>query len=220
VFGGIAEDTTYYVKTVSIITNKITVSLTYNLSTGTAGPTLALTSDTGNMIAVINVGTGTTYTDPLLYHNGVKLLHGTTGTVTKTSSLNNAITCNTTGSMILGTPIVFSDTMFGGVIQPQTVYYINSIYDANEFTVSETYPGTDLALTTATGGASFVTNDYAFGIAPNGVSAKLIFASQYDTDVDYITYTLFGETAPEQYGYTIPETQYFEGDGSTDVFVY
>jgi hypothetical protein len=219
VFGGIAEDTTYYVKTVSIITNKITVSLTYNLSTGTAGPTLALTSDTGNMIAVINVGTGTTYTDPLLYHNGVKLLHGTTGTVTKTSSLNNAITCNTTGSMILGTPIVFSDTMFGGVIQPQTVYYINSIYDANEFTVSETYPGTDLALTTATGGASFVTNDYAFGIAPNGVSAKLIFASQYDTDVDYITYTLFGETAPEQYGYTIPETQYFEGDGSTDVFV-
>jgi hypothetical protein len=219
VFGGILEDKVYYVKTFSTITNRITISLDYNISTGTAGPTLTLTSNTGSMIAVINIGSGTTYTDPLVYHNGTKLIHGTTGTVTKTSSLNNAITCNTTGGMIIGTHIVFSDTMFGGIIQPQTVYYINSIYDANEFTISETYLGTDLLLTTATGGASFITNDYAFGIAPNGVSAKLIFASQYDTNVDYITYTLFGETAPEQYGYTIPETQYFEGDGITDTFV-
>lgn len=218
VFGGIAEDTVYYVKTVSTVSNRITVSLTYNLSTGTAGPTYGLTSDTGSMTAIITVGTGTTYTDPLVYHNGTKLVHGTTGTITRTNGTTNTITCNTTGSMILNTPIVFSDTMFGNVIQPQTVYYIDSILDNNEFTISATEGGPTLALSDATGGASFVTNDYAFGIADNGVSAKMIFSDHYDATQDFITYTLFGETIPEQYGYTIPEVQYFIGDGSETVF--
>jgi hypothetical protein len=268
VFGGIAEDTVYYVKTASTVSNRITVSLTYNISTGTAGPTLALSSATGSMTAIINVGSGATYTDPLVYHNGYKLLRGTTGTVTRTNGTTNTITVNTTGGMIIGTHIVFSDTMFGGVIETanktagsftigQTytivsvgttdfvaigassntsgldfvatgvgsgtgtaapIYFISSIYDANEFTVSKTYLGPILALTTATGGASFVTNDYAFGIADNGVSAKMIFASHYDASEDYLTYTLLGETTPEQYGYTIPEVQYFTGDGTTTVF--
>jgi hypothetical protein len=269
VFGGILEDTTYYVKTVSTITNKITVSLTYNITTSTAGPTLALTSGTGSMVAVITVGSGAVWTAPLVYRNGGRLLRGTTGTVTKTNGGTNTITCNTTGAMIVGMHIVFSDTMFGNDIETENVtagaftvgqtytivsvgttdftsigasantrgvdfvatgvgsgtgvaapiYFIDSIVDSNEFTISKTYLGATLDLSSATGGASFITNDFAFGIADNGVSAKMMFASHYDARDDYITYTLFGETTPEQYGYTIPEVQYFTGATGQTEFI-
>jgi hypothetical protein len=124
--------------------------------------------------------------------------------------------------MEIGESIVFSDTIFGGVINPQTVYYIKSIVDANEFTISATsvagVPGPTLVLTNASGGAIGITNDYAFGIADNGISAKIIFAAQYDDTQDYLTYTVFGETFPDQYGYTIPEIQLITGDNTTGPF--
>jgi len=218
VFGGIQEDTTYYIKTISYITNRITVSETINAGTGTAGPTFALTDGTGSMNIVIKVGYGAPWTDPIIYHNGTKLLMGTTSTVTRTKASNNAVTTNTTDGMVPGEAIVFSDTMFGGILLPQTTYYIKSIFDTNEFTVSATPGGPELTLTDATGGAEFITNDYAFGIADNGISASIIFSAQYDANVDYITYTLFGETTPSQYGYTIPEVQRFTGDGTAGPF--
>jgi hypothetical protein len=174
--------------------------------------------------------------------------------------------------MEVGETIVFSDTMFGNVVQTTLVtagafiightykivsvgntnftligassntkgitfiatgvgagtgvaspnYYIKSIIDANEFTISATstggVPGAVLVLTNAVGGAIGITNDYAFGIADNGISAKIIFAAQYDDTEDYLTYTVFGETFPNQYGYTIPEIQLIEGDGSIGPF--
>ena len=219
VFGGLQEDTTYYVKTISYITNRITVSTTINAGTGTAGPTFALTDGTGSMNIIIKVGYGAPWTDPIIYHNGTKLLMGTTSTVTRTKASNNAVTTNTTDGMVVGEPIVFSNSMFGGVLQPQTTYYIKSIFDTNEFTVSATLGGPEIALTDATGGAEFITNDYAFGIANNGISASIIFSrDDYDAHVDYIAYALFGETTPIQYGYTIPEVQRFTGDGTAGPF--
>ena len=219
-FGNILEDTTYYVKTISTVTSSITISSSYNYTSGTAGPTFDLTSDVGSMYIVIAVGSGAPWSEPLVYHNGVKLLHGLTGTVTRTKATNNAVTCNTTGGLFAGIPVVFSDTMFGGIILPQTQYLIYSIVDANEFTLEDpANPGNVLVLTTATGGAEFISNDYSFGIADNGISAKIILAASYDNTVDYLTYTLFGETTPTQYGYTIPETEMFTGDGTTDTFV-
>ena len=219
-FGNILEDTTYYVKTISTVTSSITISSSYNYTSGTAGPTFDLTSDVGSMYIVIAVGSGAPWSEPLVYHNGVKLLHGLTGTVTRTKATNNAVTCNTTGGLFAGIPVVFSDTMFGGIILPQTQYFIYSIVDANEFTLEDpANPGNVLVLTTATGGAEFISNDYSFGIADNGISAKMILAASYDNTVDYLTYTLFGETTPTQYGYTIPETEMFTGDGTTDTFV-
>lgn len=214
VFGNIQEDIVYYVKSVSHITNAITVSTTYNISTGIAGPTQVLTTSTGSMTCVIAYGNGTVYTDPIVYHNGNKLVLGKTNSVVRTKSYNNAITCNSTGGLIVNTPIVFSDTMFGGVT-PQTTYYIKNIVDANEFTISATMGGSELSLTNAIGSASFVTNDYAFGLNPNGITAKMIFAAQYDKAVDYISYTVFGETLPNQYGFTLPQTQVFTYSGST-----
>ena len=219
VMGGLEEDTTYYIKTISRVSNTITVSLTYNPTYGAAGPTYTLTTASGSAYAIIQIGNGTTYTSPLVYHNGVQLIQGYTGTVTRTKASINSITVNSTGGLAIGDPVTFSDTMFGGVIIPQQTYYILSIVDNNEFTISETqYEGTVVELTDATGGSTFVSNDFAFNIQPNGIQAKMVFAAQYDSSVDYLSYTVFSETSPEQYGYTIPETQIFIGDGATDTF--
>ena len=218
VFGGIVEDQVYYVKTISTASQKITVSTSYNSTTGIAGPTYSLTDATGVMEVIIQVGSGQVWTAPVVLNNGTKLVLGTTGFITRTRADRDTVTTNTTGALIVGTPIVFDDTMFGGVIVPGQVYYVKSIYDANEFTISETVNGSTLQLTDATGGATFVTNDYAFGVAPNGISAKIVFARVYDQATNYITYTVFGESYPEQYGYTLPETQYFVANGTQTAF--
>jgi hypothetical protein len=73
-------------------------------------------------------------------------------------------------------------------------------------------------LSNAVGGATAITNDYGFGIAPNGISATLIFTAQYNDTVDYLSYTVLGETWPIQYGYTIPETEIFIATASQTQF--
>ena len=218
-FGGVEEEVVYYVKTISTATNSITISASYNTITGVAGPTLNLTTATGSMFINIQTGNGTVWSDPLIYHNGQKLVYGVTGIVTRTRAINNGITTNTTGGLIVGTPIVFCQCMFGSNIVPFQTYYIQSIVDSNEFTISETQGGPVLPLDDATGGARFVTNDYAFGIQPNGTQAKIIFADNtYDIANDYLVYSVFGESDPAQYGYTIPEYQEYAGNGSTSSF--
>jgi hypothetical protein len=187
----------------------LTVSEDHN-----AGPTFQLVTDFGSMDVIIQTGGGLVWTPPSVYHNGQVLTLGITNKISATISSRNTVVCNTTGVLSIGDTIVFSDTIFGGIIQPQVVYYINSIYDGNEFTISETFGGSILYLTNATGGAIAINNDYAIGLAPNGISALLIFAAQYATEVDYITYTLFGETTPIQYGWTLPDIEIFIGDGS------
>ena len=98
--------------------------------------------------------------------------------------------------------------MIGG-LTPQITYYVLSVVDGNEFTVSLTQGGTIVALTDNNGGALAITNDYAFGQVINSITAKIIFSAQYNEVVDYLAYTVFGETQPQQYGYTIPETEVF-----------
>ena len=218
VFGGIIEDQVYYVKSISYVSNRITISEIFNAGSGTAGATFPLTNATGSMTAIIQVGTGTVWTPPSVFHNGTKLVLGHSATITRTNAGTNTITTNTTGDLVPDLSIKFSSSMFGGVIVPLQTYYIKTIYDANEFTISETPGGAVLELTDATGGAIFVSGDYAIGLADNGISAAVILAYEYDTSVDYITYTFFGETLPVQYGYTIPEVQTFTGDGSAASF--
>ena len=217
VFGNIVEDQIYYIKTISHVSKRITISETYNVGTGTAGATFQLSTATGQMTAIIRTGLATPWTDPMVYHNGTKLVAGYSSNITRTRADRDTITCNTTNGLIVNTPIVFSDTIFGGIV-PQQTYYIKTIYDGNEFTISETQGGPTFALVDATGGATFITNDFTFGLADNGISASLIFAQQYDTAVDYLSYTLFGETYPVQYGATIPQTQIFTGTGAQQVF--
>jgi len=206
VFGGVAIDTPYYVKTISNITNRITIS--DSIVSGVAGPTLQLTSDTGSMDLIIQVGSGAVWSDPITYHNGNKLIFGTVTQISQTKSSTNTIVCNSTGGIAINDRITFSDTMIGG-LTPQTTYYVRSVVDGNEFTVSLTQGGPVVALTDNNGGALAITNDYAFGQVINSTAAKIIFSAQYNDTVDYLVYTVFGETQPQQYGYTIPETEVF-----------
>lgn len=217
-FGGLQEETVYYVKTISFATNAITVSTVFDFLTGVAGPTTELSDATGSMFANIQNGVAAVWTDPLVKHNGEKLVFGGTGLVTRSKSSNNALTTGTTSGLIVGTPITFCQCAFG-VLVPFQRYYIESIVDANEFTISETQGGPVLPQIDFVGTTTFVTNDYSIGLR-NGNKAKLIFANNtFTNDADYVSFSIFGETQPDQYGYAIPETQYFEGNGSTSLFL-
>ena len=221
VFGGVAEDTTYYVKSISTATNSITISESYDSSTGLAGPIKSLTDATGSMLVNIQIGTGTVWTDPLVYHNGTRLVLGKTNTVSRTKASNNGITTGTTVGLSVGNRIQFAADMFGSDITPNTVYYIKTIIDNNEFTISETDGGVTVTLSDSAGISSYVTNDYAIGIQPNGIQAKLVLASPtgYNNSDDYLVYSVFGDSGdPSQYGYSVPEIQQYVGNGSQASF--
>jgi hypothetical protein len=211
-FGGIELDQTYYIKTISYITNKITVSLPPLLD-GIAGPTLTLTDDIGSMQAVIQTGTGVVWTDPLVVRNGNKLVLGETSKVTRTKSSTNSVVVNTSLTMDLNDPVVFCNCITFTNITPLQTYYIKSIIDANEFTISETPGGTTLELNDAAGIANCVTNDYAIDISDIGETAKLVFPEELSQTTDYITFAVFGETDPIQYSYSIPTTQLYVATG-------
>jgi len=219
-FGNIVEGTTYYVKSVSTATDSITVSDSFNSMTGQAGPIFELTDATGSMYVIIQAGTGTTWTSPIIYHNGTKLLCGGTNIVTNTTAGTNTITTNSTTGMVTGSPITFSANMFGPDIVPLQTYYVADVLGTTTFTISTSPTGSPvLPLTTQQGGATFITYDYAFGIQPDGISAMIIFSTDaYSNNNDYLSYTLFGQTEPQQIGYSIPETQWFTGTGSQTVF--
>ena len=268
VFGNIQIDTTYYVKTIDLATKAITVSLYYDIINGSAGVEFDVSTATGSMEAIINVGSEELYTPPLVTLNGNELVLGAYGQITQingdpivagnfivgklytivsvgttnfvaSGAASNTVgvsfiatnagsgtgtvakytlTCNNTGVLNVNDTIVFSNEIFGSVIQPLTTYYIKTIWDANEFTISATLGGATLALTSATGLATFVTKEYTIGRVAGTNLAKLVFTDQYDTSTDYISYTVLGETAPTQYGYSIPETQLLTGTGSASTF--
>ena len=217
VFGGIVENTQYYVKSISYATNTITISSSE--ISGVAGPVFALTDATGLMLVNIKIGSGLVWTDPIVTHNGTKLVLGHTNTAVQTKASNNAVVTVSTSELVVNSPITFSEDIFtGSNIDPLTTYYIKTIIDNNEFTISQTPGGTVKVLGNATGSSIYVTNDYAIGVAGNGISAKLVFAAPYDNSTDYLSYTLFGETFPVQYGYTVPETQLIVADGTVGPF--
>lgn len=219
-FGNIQEDQIYTVKSISAATNTITVSLgSPDPITGLAGPIFDLTTATGTMYAIINPGAGLVWATPLVMHNGQKLLLGTTGLVTKTSSINNSLTTTTTAGMYVGERITFCAGIFDPNVSPLTTYYVKEIIDINEFTISATLGGPVITLSDSFGGSRFVTNDFAFGTQPNGYQAKIIFSTNaYTNGQDYLVYSIMGEQSPIVQDYSNPEIQEFVGDGVTTAF--
>lgn len=69
---------------------------------------------------------------------------------TNTTAGSNTITCDTTSDLNLNQSITFTGTTFGG-IATSTTYYVKSIVNSTNFTVSATPGGTTLSLTTASG---------------------------------------------------------------------
>ena len=221
VFGNITTNTTYYVKTLSHITNKITVSTT--IVDGIAGPTFIVTSDTGSMLVNIQSSNGLVWTDPIIIHNGTNLVLGEQGIVSETLSGSNTIVVNSTDHYEVDDTVIFSNAInigsfVGCGLIAQTTYYITSI-TGNEFTVSTTLGGSDVVLNDATGIALCVTNDYAITLADQGITAKLVFSGQYNQNDDFIVLSIFGETAPIQYGYSVPEIQIFTLTNTSTEFV-
>jgi hypothetical protein len=214
IFTSVAANTPYYVKSINEKTNTITISATLN--SGIADSTLTLSNATGSMDVIIQRGPGEVYTTPAVFHNGDKLILGYSNYIVSTSIIDNSITTFTTNNLIVGQEIVFSNTIFGG-ISPLTTYYIKEILSTSTFTISETYGGAVLPLISAQGLAIFITQDYAVVAAENGINAKVIFAKNYDQSVDYISYAFFDQTVP-QYGFTLPQTQVFNGNGTVGPF--
>ena len=71
--------------------------------------------------------------------------------VTNTVSGSNLITCNSTIALTIGQPVVFSGTVFGGVVAAQE-YYVQSILNGTQFYITNIAGSTTpLALTTASG---------------------------------------------------------------------
>ena len=221
VFGGVIEDATYYVKTISEATSSITISQT--LTSGTPGPTKALTSASGYMSCRIQVGNGLFWTDPIVMKNGERLTHGVTFYTYRTKAITNTVVSNTLTGVISGDTITFADgiTEVCPEILPHTPYTILYFVDPNEFTLEDpTSPGNVLVLSNGYGSVQFITNDYAITMAQNGVNAQLVLAEHLNLDVDgnlldYVAYSIFGELNPSPLGYTLPETQVFPLSGTT-----
>lgn len=224
VFGNVAENTTYYIKTISNVTNSITISDILIPESSIAGPTFTLVDGTGSMVMVAEPGQETPWSDPIVYWNGKKLIFGVSRLCAKTNSLTNTIICNSTWGLVAGQPITFDNNIFGG-IQQNKIYYIHSISSLIAFSISETIGGPVFALNDAFGQSYFITNDFTVNRQPNQFSAMLVLPGKPDPEQpnmlipfeqsqDYITYALFGETTPTQYGGSIPEIQYFVSDGS------
>ena len=221
VLGGLELDTNYYLKTISLVTNRITVSA--STVDDLAGPTYVLTDDTGSMEAIIAPAVDLAWTDPIALHNGNILTFGHQTIATQTKSLTNSIVCNTTGGFYSGDIVTFSDEIavipFGDFLYetgltPQYQYTILSIIDDNEFTVEDpANPGNALTLSDSTGIAICIVGDYAFAEETNGITAKLVFATQYNQNDDFVQFTVFGETQPQQYGYSVPLTQVYNAQG-------
>lgn len=133
---------------------------------------------------------------------------------TETHASTNQITCVETTTLAVNSPIRFFGTVIGG-IQAGTVYYVNAIVDANNFTISLAPDGLPVSLTSATGTmiadipepidaiyASSFTDQY-LGLRPSDINVdggefvgpyeghapeELINGAEYDT-MDFRVYT-------------------------------
>lgn len=213
VFGGVTENTPYYVKSINTIRSQITISDTIN--SGIAGSVFEVATETGNMDVVIQTGPGEFYTEPAVYKNGNKLIAGRTNIVFRSQASNNSFVTYNTAGLIANQKIRFGYNAIGGV--GQGLYYIKDIIDGSQFTISETINGSVVPLINQVGNCKFITEDFAVDVANNGITAKMIIPGTLDQDTDYLAYSFLAETEPSQYGYTLPETEYITGN---DISVY
>jgi hypothetical protein len=115
---------------------------------------------------------------------------GTPLVCTTTAFGTNRITCASTEQIGTGQPIVFTGTAFGGITAaPTKVYYVLSVVNATEFTVSESLGSTSSAtLTTASGTMSanlIVASDpYPFTITISGaIDAEVTWLTNADLGI-------------------------------------
>jgi hypothetical protein len=178
---------TYYSTTVGS-TNLSTVSVT--ASTGGAINTLTLSSN-----ALLKVNTAVTFTTSginattfggvsagftyyvfaLVGSTGIKLsaqIFGTelplntgTGNMVMNFSSENSYIQASTSNMVANYPIQFTGTALGG-LTVGTTYYINSIVDISNFTISSTIVNITITATANNGGGNWLTTTSTAGLTP------------------------------------------------------
>jgi hypothetical protein len=106
----------------------------------------------GNLVAIPEVAP---YTDSQAYnindtYQSIDIVFNNNA-LAVTNTGNNLVTCNSTSALTIGQPIVFSGTVFGGVVAAQE-YYVQSILNGTQFYITDIAGSTaPLALTTASG---------------------------------------------------------------------
>ena len=150
VFGNIVAGTVYYVKTI-LNPTLFTVSATpggaaFTLVSGGGGglvmgfTQLGMSVDIPNAVVAQNISIGATTSS--------YLLTTLTLAVSDTTATTNLVTCESTNTLFIGMPVIFSSSV-GGIVS-STVYYIQSIPNSTQFTLSASWGGAQLALSTAT----------------------------------------------------------------------
>lgn len=113
--------------------------------------------------------------------------------VTSSSSSTSYFTCASTKGMSIGNQVVFSGTVFGGIVAG-TAYYIKSIPSTTQFSISATSGGTTLALVTSPGTMLVNVNTKAeniIEIRDNGVPIyNTLITNNVTVDLDKGTFKL------------------------------
>ena len=89
-----------------------------------------------------------------------------TTTTSATTAAGSLITCTSTAGMLVGMPVVFTSTSsFGGIVLNKT-YWINTVVNSTQFTITETYrSGSAFAVSDGSGNISVTANA---GLEVNG----------------------------------------------------
>lgn len=80
----------------------------------------------------------------------------------ETKAITNSITCYSTIDFVPYRPIVFSGTVFGGIVANKT-YYIKEILNSSEFTISSSQYGPEIYLISGTGFMNITLPDTVLG---------------------------------------------------------
>ena len=128
-------------------------------------------------------------------------------TCTATSSSNNRITCTSTTGMTAGDTIWFTGDTFGDVTvfsSNNQIYYILSVVNGTQFTITDTVDGTtEVVLTTDTGSMNANWGNYRMDIYEVTVNA-----GSTTSDPAYITLSPLQQIAPNNY-VTVTQGAYY-----------
>jgi hypothetical protein len=146
--GGVAINTTYYIAQILSLT-------TFNVSLTPGGMPLTLTSATGAMIGFVN---------PAIVSNITAITNAISPPAAVTNVLSatglNTLTAISTSGFIPTSPGVYQPIIFknatatpgaGGILTDGTVYWVDTVINSTDFTISETPGGLPVTVTGATG---------------------------------------------------------------------